>query len=64
MALILPLTTPATANGSDPDKVQHPFGSYDPEKHDIVVVDNETIKQLKQESSSTGKSLLTLVNEE
>lgn len=27
-------------------------------------MDNETIKQLKQESSNTGKSLLTLVNEE
>ena len=64
LAHILPPDHPCYGNGGDPDKVQHPFGSYDPEKHEIVIVDNETIKQLKQESSSTGKSLLTLVNEE
>ncbi|RLI83631.1 hypothetical protein DRP04_00970 [Archaeoglobales archaeon] len=38
---------PCFGNGNDPVLVPHPFGNYDPEKHEIVVI-NPTIEQLKE----------------
>jgi hypothetical protein len=55
---------PAYGNGGDFDKMPHPFGSYDETKQEIVLLDKETCNLLKQESKDTGKSILTLVNEE
>jgi len=53
---------PAYGNGGDFDKMPHPFGSYDETKHEIVLVDQETIAELKTQVTKE-KSLLTLVNE-
>lgn len=55
---------PAYGNGGDFEKLPHPFGSYDPAKHEIVILDKDTCAALKAESAQTGKSILTLVNEE
>ncbi len=54
---------PAYGNGGDFDKVPHPFGSYDKDKHEIVLVDNDTIAELEAQVTQE-KSLLTLINEE
>jgi hypothetical protein len=54
---------PAYGNGGDFEKLSHPFGNYDETKHEIILVANDTIAILKKESETTGKSLLTLVNE-
>lgn len=58
------LDHPAYGNGGDFNKVPHPFGSYDSETQDIVLLDKETCIALKSESEKTGKSILTLVNED
>lgn len=55
---------PAYGNGGDFDKLPHPFGSYDTTRHEIILLDKETCLVLKTESEQTGKSILTLVNEE
>jgi len=55
---------PSYGNGGDPEKLPHPFLDYDPNKHEIISLDKETCNSLKQESQETGKSILTLVNEE
>uniref|UniRef100_A0A6H1ZEJ9 Uncharacterized protein n=1 Tax=viral metagenome TaxID=1070528 RepID=A0A6H1ZEJ9_9ZZZZ len=55
---------PAYGNGGDFDKMPHPFGSYDEAKYEIVLLDNETCLILKEKSKQSGKSILTLVNEE
>ena len=55
---------PAYGNGGDFDKIPHPFNSYDELKHDIVLVDKETYLLIIEKSKETGKSILTLVNEE
>jgi hypothetical protein len=57
------LDHPAYGNGGDFDKVSHPFGNYDKDKHEIVLVDNDTIAELKAQVTEK-KSLLTIVNEE
>lgn len=54
---------PAYGNGGDFDKLPHPFGSYDETKHEIILVDNDTIAELKAQVTEE-KSLLTLVNED
>lgn len=54
---------PAYGNGGDFDKLPHPFLNYDITKHEILLVDNETIAELKSQVTKE-KSLLTLVNEE
>ena len=53
---------PAYGNGGDFDKMPHPFGSYDETKHEIILVDQDTIAELKAQVTEE-KSLLTLVNE-
>lgn len=55
---------PAYGNGGDFDKLPHPFGSYDEATQEIIILDKETCLALKIESEVTGKSILTLVNEE
>ena len=55
---------PAYGNGGDFEKVPHPFNSYDETKHEIINVDKETCSILKAESKGSGKSILTLVNDE
>ena len=49
-------------NGGDFEKVPHPFKSYDLSKHEIVLVNNDTIVDLKSQVTEE-KSLLTLINE-
>jgi len=63
---------PSYGNGGNYEKVPHPFGSYDETKHEIILLDQETCKQLKQESKATiqeegeqpEKSILTILNED
>ena len=43
--------------------MSHPFGSYDEIKHEIILIDNDTIVELKAQVTPE-KSLLTLVNED
>lgn len=51
------------ANG-DYAKMPHPFmASFDPNKYEIILVDNETIALLKQESKETGKNMAELASE-
>ena len=55
---------PAYGNGGDFDKLPHPFISYNTTKHEIVLLDKSTCNQLKLERKTSGKSILTLINEE
>lgn len=55
---------PAYGNGGNFEKVPHPFGNYDETKYEIILLDKETCLALKIESETTGKSVLTLLNEE
>ena len=54
---------PAYGNGGDFEKLAHPFCDYDSAIHDIVLVDNDTIAELKLQITKE-KSFLELVNEE
>ena len=54
---------PAYGNGGDFEKVPHPFGNYDTSKYDIVLVDNDTIMELRAQVTPE-RSLLTIVNED
>ncbi len=40
---------PSYGNGGDPDKLSHPFGSYDKDKCDVVLVDKKTCDELEKE---------------
>ena len=53
---------PAYGNGGNFDKMPHPFGPYDEIKYEIILIDNNTIEELKAQVTPE-KSLLTLVNE-
>ena len=54
---------PCHGQGGDENDIPHPFGSYDPEKHEIILVDNEILLELKAKVTSK-RSLLTVINEE
>lgn len=54
---------PAYGNGGNFEKLPHPFGAYDETKYEIILIDNETIAELKAQVTQE-KSLLTLVNED
>jgi len=43
--------------------IPHPFGSYNPEKYEVVVVDNDILAQLKTKLNRRN-SLLSLINEQ
>ena len=55
---------PAYGNGGDFDKLPHPFGDYNTAKYEIILIEKDTSEMLKNESETTDKSILTLVNEE
>ncbi len=55
---------PAYGNGGDFEKVSHPFASYDDNTQQIILVSKASSAAIKAESVSTGKSVLTLINEE
>jgi hypothetical protein len=55
---------PAYGNGGDFEKVPHPFGNYDATKQEVVLVEKDIAEALKEESVKTGKSILTLINED
>lgn len=57
------LDHPAYGNGGDFDKMPHPFSDYDKTKHEIILIDQETIKELKTQATRE-RSLLTIVNED
>jgi len=54
---------PATNNGADLTAIPHPFGSYDPEKHEIVIVDNGILYEAKKRITRK-RGLLEVINED
>lgn len=54
---------PCYSSGGDENDIPHPFGSYDPEKHEVILADNEVLQELKSKVTSK-RSLLTIINEE
>lgn len=54
---------PCYGSGGDENDIPHPFGSYDAQKHDVVLVANDILPELKSKVTSK-RSLLTIVNEE
>lgn len=62
---------PCFGNGADPILVPHPFGNYDPQKHEIIVINptEDEIRQMKAECRSPNlgvpyKDLLELFQPE
>ena len=53
---------PCYGQDADEEQMPHPFISYDKTKHNIVLADNEILKELRTKITRQ-KSLLTLVNE-
>jgi hypothetical protein len=57
---------PCFGNGNDPLLVQHPFPDYNPEKHEIIVInpDNDTIAAMKEAclSRRMGEPQKALIN--
>jgi hypothetical protein len=53
----------ANQGGATELDIPHPFGNYDPEKHEIVLVDNDVLNEAKQRISRK-RSLLTVINED
>ena len=53
---------PCYGQGGDEIDIPHPFGSYDSTKHEIVLVDNSILTELKP-LINRKNTLLTLINE-
>lgn len=53
---------PHYGNSGDYNKVPHPFNSYNPDTQEIVLIDQDTIAELKAQVTDE-KSLATIVNE-
>ena len=53
---------PCYGQGGDEIDIPHPFVDYDPDKHEIVLVDNDILAQLKP-LVNRKQTLLTLINE-
>lgn len=60
-------------NGGDPEKLQHPFPDFDPEKHDIIVIQGpqdatgkypKWVRDIKAEHKASGRSILTIARED
>jgi len=54
---------PAYGNGGDFNELPHPFLSYDETKHEVVLVDNSSVSQLKSKTTRK-KGILELINED
>lgn len=52
---------PAYGNGGDFDKLPQPFGKYDVDKYDVVLIDNDSIAELKAQVTP-DKQIIDLVN--
>jgi len=53
----------ANQGGASEIDIPHPFDSYDPEKHEIIVVDNADLAAMRQRVNRQ-KSLLQVINED
>jgi len=53
----------ANQGGASSIDIPHPFGSYDPSKHEIIVVDNADLSAMRQKITRQ-KSLLQVINED
>ena len=60
-------------NGGDPEKLQHPFPDYDPDEHDIIVIQGpqdakgrypQWVYDIKAEHKASGRSILTVARED
>jgi hypothetical protein len=54
---------PSYGNGGDAIKIPQPFLNYDQTKQEIILLDKDTANILTGESKTTGKTILTLINE-
>jgi hypothetical protein len=54
---------PCHGQGGDENDIPHPFGSYDPAKHEVILVDNDILPELRSKVTSK-RSLLTVINED
>lgn len=54
---------PCYGSGGNENDIPHPFGSYDSEKHEVILIDNAILPELKSKVTSK-RSLLTIINEE
>ena len=51
-------------NGGDYTKMPHPFLNYDETKHNIVILNQDSCKLIRQEAKSKNESILTLIGDE
>ena len=54
---------PCHGQGGDENDIPHPFGSYDSTKHEVILIDNDILPELKSRVTSK-RSLLTVINED
>jgi hypothetical protein len=54
---------PCHGQGGDENDIPHPFGSYNPAKHEVILVDNNILPELRSKVTSK-RSLLTVINED
>jgi hypothetical protein len=54
---------PSYGSGGDENDIPHPFGSYDPAKYEVILIDNEILPELRSKVTSK-RSLLTVINED
>lgn len=56
---------PSYGNGGNPEELAHPFRSYNPSKHIVVLIDKVSAEMVKLESQQPGtQDILTLVADE
>ena len=54
---------PHYGNGGEYNKVPHPFLNYDETKHEIILLDKETVNLIKSQVTAE-RSILTIINED
>ena len=55
---------PAYGNGGDFDKLPHPFGDYDSNTQDIVLIEKDQAKAIQQEAQEKNMGVLELIDSE
>ena len=54
---------PSANSGGTEEDIPHPFGSYDPSLHDIIIIDNDKIDEMKSKVTSK-RSLIQIIQED
>ena len=55
---------PFYGNNTNMENLPHPFGNYDKDKYEVILLDKETTQAIKQESKDMEISPATLINTE